>query len=280
MSSEVLPARVRSGGRGWLTAATLLLLLAVLSPFLYLLQMSFKNELDALAMPPRLLFVPTLENYAGLLGSTFLGPLTNSIIVGTVTTVLSLVLGVPASYALARLRFRGESTVGLWVLATRMAPPVAFGIPFFLAYRNFGWLDTLHGLIIIYLTFNLSLVIWVMRSFFDGLPRSIEEAALIDGASSWQSFTQVTLPLTAPGIAATAIFSFLLAWNDFFYALVLTRSNAMTVPVAIVNFMNYQGWDWGSITAGSVIVTVPVLLFSLLVRRYLVSGLTAGAVKG
>lgn len=280
MSSNVA-ARPRGRARvSGLTLCTIALLVVVLAPFLWLLQMSFKNEIDALAMPPRLLFVPTLQNYAGLLGNRFLHPLSNSLIVGVTTTVLSLLLGVPAAYALSRVRLWGSSSIAFWILSTRMAPPVAFGIPFFLVYRNLAWLDTLHGLILIYLTFNLSLVIWMMRPFFDGLPRSLEEAAYIDGASSWQTFTRVMLPLTAPGVATTAIFSFLLAWNDFFYSLILTRSQAMTAPVAIVNFMNYQGWDWGSITAGSVVVSMPVVVFSLLVRRYLVSGLTAGAVKG
>jgi multiple sugar transport system permease protein len=161
-----------------------------------------------------------------------------------------------------------------------MAPPIAFGIPFFLTYRSLGWLDTLGGLIIIYLTFNLSLVIWMMRTFFDAIPRSLEEAAYIDGASIGQTLMTVIFPLTGPGVATTAIFCFLLAWNDFFFALVLTRSKAMTAPVAIVNYMNYAGWDWGRITAGSIVVALPVVVFSMLVRRYLVSGLTAGAVKG
>jgi multiple sugar transport system permease protein len=161
-----------------------------------------------------------------------------------------------------------------------MAPPIAFGIPFFLAYRWLGWLDTLGGLVVIYLTFNLSLVIWMMRTVFDAIPPSLEEAAYIDGASVGQALRAVLLPVAAPGIIATAILCFLNAWNDFFFALVLTRSTAMTAPVAIVNFMHYAGWDWGRITAGSIVVALPVLAFAWPVRRYLVSGLTAGAVKG
>ena len=259
---------------------TAILLLLVLSPVVWLLMMSLKTEVDALAMPPRLIFVPTLENYAGLLEARFLRPLTNSTAVALITTLVSLALGIPAAYALSRSRARAASGVAFWILSTRMAPPIAFGIPFFLAYRTLGWLDTIGGLILIYLTFNLSLVVWMMRTFFDAIPWSLEEAAYIDGASTWQALTHVVLPLTGPGIAASAILCFLLAWNDFFYALVLTRSNAMTAPVAIVNFMNYAGWDWGRITAGSVIVALPVLVLSLPMRRYLVSGLTAGAVKG
>jgi multiple sugar transport system permease protein len=264
---------------GWLLL-TIGVLLLTLSPVFWLLAMSLKTEADALAMPPTVLFVPTLENYFGLFESRFLRPLLNSTIVATVTTVLSLVLGVPAAYALSRARTWLTGGIGFWILVTRMAPPIAFAIPFFLAYRTLGWLDTLTGLIVIYLTFNLSLVIWLMRAFFDGIPISLEEAAWIDGASVGQTLRSVILPLTAPGIAASAILSFLAAWNDFFFALVLTRSTAMTAPVAIVNFMHYAGWDWGRITAGSIIVALPVIAFAVPVRRYLVSGLTAGAMKG
>jgi multiple sugar transport system permease protein len=128
--------------------------------------------------------------------------------------------------------------------------------------------------------FNLSLVIWMMRSFFDALPLSLEEAAWIDGASLGQAFVRVALPLSAPGLGATAILSFIYAWNDFFFALILTRNNAMTVTVAIVNFMQYEAWEWGKIAAGGTLVMLPVVVFSFIVRRYLVTGLTAGALKG
>ncbi len=264
---------------GWALLAVGLLLVAT-GPILWLLAMSVKTELDALAMPPRLLFVPTVENYTGLLQARFLRPLANSVIVAVVTTALSLTLGVPAAYALSRIRIRASGGIAFWILCTRMAPPIAFGIPFFLAYRWLGWLDTLGGLVVIYLTFNLSLVIWMMRAFFEGIPMSLEEAAYIDGASVAQALRMVVVPLARPGLVATAILCFLFAWNDFFFALVLTRSNAMTAPVAIVNFMHYAGWDWGRITAGSVVVALPVLAFAWPVRRYLISGLTAGAVKG
>jgi multiple sugar transport system permease protein len=275
----MLPPTARSRVHGWLPL-TLGLLLLVLSPVMWLLTMSFKTEVDALAMPPKVIFVPTLGNYSGLLEARFLRPLLNSVVVATVTTILSLALGVPAAYALSRARTRATGGIAFWILATRMAPPIAFAIPFFLAYRTVGWLDTLSGLILIYLTFNLSLVIWLMRAFFDGIPNSREESAWIDGASLGQTLRAVVLPLTAPGIAASAILCFLAAWNDFFFALVLTRSSAMTAPVAIVNFMHYAGWDWGRITAGSIIVALPVVAFAVPVRRYLVSGLTAGALKG
>ena len=160
-----------------------------------------------------------------------------------------------------------------------MAPPVAYTIPFFLAYRFVGLLDTLLGMIIIYLTFNLALVVWMMRNFFDGVPRALEEAAWIDGAGVWSGFRRIALPLAAPGLAATGVLCFILSWNDFFYALILTRTTAMTAPVAIVNFMQYEGWEWGKIAAGGTLVMLPVVAFSIFVRRYLVRGLTTGGLK-
>jgi multiple sugar transport system permease protein len=160
-----------------------------------------------------------------------------------------------------------------------MAPPIAFTIPFFLAYRWLGLLDTLSGLIIIYLTFNLALVIWMMQTFFESVPRALEEAAWIDGCSVWRAFFTITLPLAAPGLAATAVLCFILSWNDFFFALILTRTQAQTAPVAIVSFIQYEGWEWGKIAAGGTLVMLPVVIFTLMVRTYLVRGLTAGGVK-
>jgi multiple sugar transport system permease protein len=259
---------------------TLLLLTLTLFPVLWLIQLSLKVESEAFRMPPQLIFWPTLENYVALFQGKFARSFGNSLIVSVATTLISLVLGVPAAYALSRAGFQADKGIALWVLTTRMAPPIAFAIPFFLTYRYLGLIDTLLGLMIIYLTFNLSLVIWMMRTFFDGLPRSLEEAAEIDGAGPWGAFLRITLPLAGPGLATTAIFCFLFAWNDFFFALVLTRSQAQMAPVAIVNFMNYEGWEWGKIAAGGTLIMLPVVIFSLLVRRYLIRGLTAGALKG
>jgi multiple sugar transport system permease protein len=143
-----------------------------------------------------------------------------------------------------------------------------------------GLLDTKLGLILIYLTFNISLVVWLMRSFFDACPRSLEEAAWVDGASLWQGFVSIMLPISGPGVAATAILCFLYSWNDFFFTLILTRNHAMTAPVAVVNFMNYEGWEWGKIAAGGAMVMLPVLVFSIVVRKFLIQGMTTGAVKG
>jgi len=259
--------------------ATVLVVLVML-PFLWLLQMSFKTNAQVFEFPPPIFFQPTLENYASLWETGFKTSFSNSLIVSVASTALSMVLGVPAAYALSRWTSRASRSINLWILASRMAPPIAFTIPYFLVYRHLELIDTLTGLVLIYLTFNLSLVIWMMRPFFDQLPRSLEEAAWIDGADMRQGFLRIILPLSAPGLAATAILCFLFAWNDFFFALILTRTDAMTAPVAVVNFMNYEGWEWGRIAAGGTMIMLPVLVFSLVVRKYLVHGLTGGALKG
>jgi multiple sugar transport system permease protein len=242
--------------------------------------MSFKTNDMILQFPPLLIFKPTLENYTSLWHSAFSASFVNSLLSASLSTALALLLGVPAAYALSRWAGRGKHALGFAILVTRMAPPIAFTIPFFLFYRWIGLLDTVTGLVLVYTSFNLPLVIWMMQPFFDTVPRSLEEAALVDGARTRTVFLHIVLPMVAPGIAATAILCFLYAWNDFFFALILTRTNARTAPVAVVNFMNYEGWEWGKIAAGGSLVMAPVLIFSLAVRRYLVSGLTAGAVKG
>ena len=226
-----------------------------------------------------LFFTPTLEAWRQLIAGNFLQPFGNSLMVSVLSTVFSLLLGVPAAWVLTRWRFRARRYVALWILVTRMAPPIAFTIPFFLAFRWLGLQDTVIGLAIIYLTFNLAIVIWLMQTFFAAIPVTLEEAAWMDGCSLWGSFWRVSLPLVKPGLAATAILCFIFSWNDFFYALILTRTNAITAPVAIVNFLQYEGWEWSKIAASGTLVMLPVVAFTLLVRRYLVQGLTAGGLK-
>ena len=270
-------ARLDRRRRALLYTAASILMVLVMFPFLWLLQMSFRPNDDIFGY--ELMFRPTLEHYGSLWTGHFPGSFWNSVLASTASTLLALLFGVPAAYSLSRARFRARRQIALWVLASRMAPPIAFTIPFFLAYRYLGLLDTVTGLVLIYLTFNLALVIWMMQTFFDSVPRALEEAAWIDGCSVWGAFLRISLPLAAPGLAATAVLCFILSWNDFFFALILTRTQAQTAPVAIVSFIQYEGWEWGKIAAGGVLVMLPVVIFTMLVRTYLVRGLTAGGLK-
>lgn len=262
------------GGREILTMA---LLLAILSPFLWMVIMAFRPA-DAV-FDLTLWFTPTLEAFRSLIAGNFLRSFGNSLLASGLSTFFSLLLGVPAAWVLTRWRFRGRRQVALWILVTRMAPPIAFTIPFFLAWRWLGLQDTVIGLAIVYLTFNLAIVIWLMQTFFAAVPVALEEASWLDGCSLWRSFWTISLPLVKPGLAATAILCFIFSWNDFFYALILTRTQAITAPVAIVNFLQYEGWEWSKIAASGTLVMLPVVAFTLLVRRYLVHGLTAGGLK-
>jgi multiple sugar transport system permease protein len=231
------PRRLR-WQRRFLFALVTVLVVLIMFPFFWMLTMSFKTDADIFAWPPRLLFEPTIGNYVALWDGNFPRSFANSALASGVSTLLAMVIGTPGAYALSRTAMRSEKSVSLLILSSRMAPPIAFTIPYFLVYRHLGLIDTVTGLVIIYLTFNLSLVIWLMRSFFDATPRSLEEAAWIDGAGLWQGFWRIVLPLSGPGLAATAILCFLYSWNDFFFALILTRTEALTAPVAVVNFMN------------------------------------------
>lgn len=263
---------------GWTRdGVSVLVLVVILAPFLWMVLMAFRPAHEALDLT--LGFRPTLEAFRSLWADGFDRPLLNSLAVTLISTALSMLLGVPAAYALSRWRFRARSPVAFWILCTRMAPPIAFTIPFFLAFRWLGLLDTWWALVVVYLTFNLAIVIWMMQGFFDALPQALEEAAWLDGCSVWSAFWHVILPLTRPGLVATAVLCFIFSWSDFFFALILTRTQALTAPVAIVNLLQYDGWEWSKIAAAGTLVMLPVVVFTMLVRQYLVHGLTAGGIK-
>ena len=259
-----------------------LLLFAIwtLFPIYWLVTMSLKPEVDVVARKPTFIFTPTFENYVKVLTDpAVLGFLKSSLIVGVGTTVAGLVLGVPAAYVLARFEFRGSRDLGFWVLSTRFTPPIAMLIPFFVIYYKTGLLGTHLGLIIAHLGVNLSMIVWLMRGFFRDLPRELQDAAQVDGASNWQTFYWIMLPIARPGMAAAAILTFLFSWNEFLFSLVLGSPEVTTIPVGLYKFIGYQQIDWGKLSAGAVIMIAPVILFVLLVQRHLIRGLTFGAVK-
>jgi multiple sugar transport system permease protein len=258
-----------------------LLLLFFLFPIGYAFLTSFKPPILAESRVPYVIFEPTLNNYRTLfVEEHYERFFINSIVISVATVVLSLAAGVPAAYSFSRRKFRGQGIVMLWVLSSRILPPVGTVIPFYLIFIRIGLIDTHIGLIIVFLTFNISLVIWIMSAFFDQVPKELDEAAIIDGCSVTGAFLRVALPLTAPGLATTAILCFLNAWNNFFYPLVLTRRRAATVPLALTTFLGSYLVDWGAIMAGASLLILPLLIFALLVRRYIVQGLTQGALKG
>ncbi len=258
-----------------------LIVLAALFPILWMILSSFKPADVVQAIPPIWAFTPTLANYVdALFGGASIGALVlHSLVVATLSTILTLITGLPAAYALTRLRFRRKQFVGNWILSTILFPPVVSAIPVFILVGRLGLTDTYPSLIIPYAAFNLPIIIWMLRSFIEQIPFEIDEAARIDGLSHFGIVRHMILPLVAPGLAAAAILSFLFSWNEFLFALTLTRTFVKTAPVGVMEFTGMYGTQWGDLTAASTIIAAPVLIMTLILRRHIISGLTFGAVK-
>jgi multiple sugar transport system permease protein len=267
--------------RGLLAIATVVIFGVILFPPVVLFLTSIKTDIDALSFPPKWIFDPTLKNYVDILNtSPLVDYALNSLIVASLNTLLCLMVGSMAAYGLARFKFRGADNLAFWILSIRMMPPVAAIIPIYILMKNLRLLDTPWCLVITYLTFNLPFVVWMMKGFFEEIPREIEESALIDGCSDFSVFFRIALPLVAPGLAATAIMVFIFSWNEFLFALILTGTKAVTLPVGIIGYMKETGINWGYMTAGGILALIPVIVFMILVQKHLVKGLTLGALKG
>jgi multiple sugar transport system permease protein len=260
--------------------ALLLVLVVCVFPFYWMVTASFKQQPDILSSTPQFLFEPTLQNYVDAFGKfDILKSLKNSLFVALVTVVLSLVLGTPAAYAIARFEFKGKRDIWFWFISNRMLSPIVVALPFFLIARNLKLLDTPWALILIYLTFNVPIVVWICADQFRNIPKELDEAATLEGYSSFAIFWKIGLPLAMPALAVSAIFSFVFSWNELLYALILTRTEAKTAPVVATSFMSGYELPWGQIMATGTLVALPVIVFSMIVSRQLVRGLTAGAVK-
>ncbi len=231
-------------------------------------------------MPPVWRFQPTLEHYISIfVDKGITRSLWNSFSVATMSTLLCLLVGTPAAYAFSRFQLPGKEHFAFYFLTARMAPPISVILPLFLIFSSLKLLDTKLVLVIAYMTFNFSFVIWMMRGFFDEIPTELDESAMVDGCSRFGAFLKVVLPLTAPGLAASAIICFIFSWNEFLFALILTNISAKTLPVAAAGFITDRMVLWGKLCAASVVIYLPVMIFGLLTRRYLIRGLTLGGIK-
>lgn len=250
-------------------------------PTYWVISTSFKTEVDAFAYPPKwFLFEVTLKNYyTAFIDYNMLPNFKNSIIVAIGSTTLALLLGTPAAYALSRFNFKYRENLMFWFLSTRMAPPILVALPFFLISRQIGLYDTVYLLIVVNVLTNIAWIVFMMRSFFDDIPIDIDESALIDGASWFGALWHVVLPLATPGLVATTVFSLIMVWNEYFFALVLTSINAKTLPAAITSFMTVHGLLWGPMTAAGTVVMLPILIFTLWMQKHLIRGMTMGAIK-
>jgi multiple sugar transport system permease protein len=256
-------------------------LLITLFPIYWMLVTSLKTQMEAFALPPAWFFSPTLENYIEIFRlRPFFHYILNSLIISTTTVVFTLIIGTIAAFSLARFSFKGRDHIAMWFLSTQMVPPIVALIPFFLILKNLFLLDTHLGMIMIYSTFTLPYIIWMMRGFIAEIPADIEESAMVHGCSRLQAFRKVIFPLILPGLAATGIFCFIICWNEFLAALILTGDDAKTLPVAVIDFMSEQGIMWSQVCAAGTVMIIPILIMSSFVQKYMIRGLAYGALKG
>jgi multiple sugar transport system permease protein len=225
------------------------------------------------------IFKPTLDHFRIIfLQNNILSPLLNSTIIAVASTLGVLITAAPASYALSRFRVPFGPQIASYFLSARMAPPVTVVLPLFLLFRSFNLIDTHAALISAYVTVNMPFAVWMLKGFFDEIPKELDEAALLDGCSRFHAFVRIVLPLTAPGLAATAIISFIFSWNEFLFAILLTNYHARTLPVAASAMMTDRMVLWGELCATAIVIYLPVVIFALVVRKYLIKGFTFGAV--
>jgi multiple sugar transport system permease protein len=287
--------------------------LVTLMPLVWIIATGFKTPSDAIAYPPKVLFTPSLEGYVNLFTTrsrvtpedlAALGPpatwydaivrqydmvingpsrygerFLNSVIIGFGSTFLSVFLGTIAAYAFSRFKVPLKDDLLFFILSTRMMPPIAVAIPIFLMYRQLGLSDTHLGMILLYTAVNLSLSVWLLKGFIDEIPVEYEEAALIDGYTRFQAFYKVVLPQAATGIASTAIFCLIFAWNEYAFAVLLTSGTAQTAPPFIPTIIGAGGKDWPAVAAGATLFLLPIMVFTILLRKHLLRGITFGAVR-
>ena len=249
-------------------------------PLFWMFMTSLKHRIVAFSIPPVWIFEVTFEAYKVLfVEKNSFHFLLNSLIVSFSATGLAIVAGTLAAYSLARYKFAGREDFAFWFLVNRMIPPLALIIPIYVIFESLGLLDTRVGLIWLYTAMQLPFVIWMMRGFFEDIPREVEEIALIDGASWFTVLTRITLPLSSPGLVATAIFVLILSWNEFAFAFILTSRNAKTLPPSALTFMTEAQVAWNEVGGAAIVISIPMILFAMLVQKHLVRGLTMGAIR-
>ncbi|NQT59098.1 MAG: carbohydrate ABC transporter permease [Bacteroidetes bacterium] len=255
--------------------------LICLFPIYEMITTSLKYEVEAFSIPPKWIFIPTLENYKNVLLSNNFGRyFVNSLIVALSTTFFSVIVGALAGYSISRFKYKGKRLIVILTLLLRMIPPVILVIPVFVIWNSIGLANTRVGLVLVYIALNLPFNIWVLKTFISEIPYSLDESAKIDGGSDWIIFFKIILPLIAPGLSVAGIFTFRIAWNEYILSLVLTNRHTRTMPVAVSLFLTDTGTEWGKITAIATIIAIPAFIFTFTAAKRLIMGMTAGAVKG
>jgi multiple sugar transport system permease protein len=271
--------RGRELGSAGIFFAGILLALIILLPIVWGIVLSFKTRVDALSMPPNWLFTPTLANYrSAFIDGPYTGTIVNSIVIAGCSSLIAMLLGVPAAYAFSRSRVKGSNAAFFGILTIRMAPATVIALPLFVIFARLGLIDSYVAIILVHACISVALVVWIMKGFFDEIPKEIDEASMLDGDSRFSALVRQVLPLCAPGLLVTATFCFINSWNEFSLALMLTGYESRPFTVAVPALITPHGTYWGQVAAISTIGLLPGLLFAIVARRYLVRELTAGAV--
>ncbi len=262
-----------------------------LFPIYWIIATSIKSTVDIFAMPPKwITFKPVLENYKNIFvvffnqkvvgtEGTLIKNIFNSVQASIFSVILASIIAIPAAYAFARFRFAKKNFLTFWIMSLMITPPVVVLLPWLTTFHILKIYDSMIGLVFIYTTFNVPFIIWLSRGFFKEIPKEIEEAALVDGCNRFSTLFRITLPLAAPGLAAVVILSIVFTWNDFIFALILTGVKAVTAPVTLTGYISLQQIHWSKLAAGGVVTMLPPVIFAIIAQKYIVRGLTFGAVK-
>jgi multiple sugar transport system permease protein len=250
----------------------------VLFPFLWMLASSFKTQVDIISWPPRMVFSPTLQNYRRVFEEQdFLKYFLNSTIIGSLAVGFSLLLGLPAAYSISRY---AQQRLAVFILLARLMPGISFLMPWYIVFSRLDLMDSYVALVLSHMLIALPIVVWIMSAYFNGIPRELEESAMVDGATRQYAFLAIILPLSGPGIITATTLSFIFSWNNFMFSQVLSMEKTRTLPIAVYNFVSYAEVDWGGVMAAAVAIMAPAIVLTMIFQKYVVKGLTMGAVKG
>ncbi len=268
---------IKFNGVGWYLLI-IIITIPFVFPLVWIISAAFKTQTQIVASPPIWFFKPTLNNFRSVfMEQDFARFLWNSSVVAGVSTVLSLILGLPAAYSISRYK---QQILGVFILVARLMPGISFLIPWYILFSKIRMIDTFTALIASHMLVALPLIIWIMINYFDGLPRELEESARVDGCSIQAAFFRIMLPISGPGIITATTLSFLFSWNNFMFSLVLSTNRTKTLPIAIYNFVSYAEISWGNVMAAAVVIIAPAIILTMIFQRYVIKGLTVGAVKG
>ena len=252
--------------------------LVVLFPFLWMLASSFKTQVDIISWPPKFIFSPTLQNYQKVFGEQdFLKYFMNSTIVGSLAVGFSLLLGLPAAYSISRY---AQKKLAVFILLARLMPGISFLMPWYIIFSRLDLMDSYVALVLSHMLISLPIVVWIMSTYFNSIPREMEESAMVDGATRQYAFWAIILPLSGPGIITATTLSFIFSGNNFMFSQVLSMDKTKTLPIAVYNFVSYAEVDWGGVMAAAVAIMAPAIILTMIFQKYVVKGLTMGAVKG